>query len=117
MGNPRRAFLVFDGYAYPYVRGRASVGIAAIHIVPEPRAPLGQDLVRVPLGRLHRVEYPIDNGCRYGLVEEIAHRAYENHPPTPPAQCLCKPAGPEGHATPVIEVKTGTREWSARGGK
>src|SRR3546814_5159763 len=57
MGNPRRAFLVFDGYAYPYVRGRASVGIAAIHIVPEPRAPLGQDLVRVPIGRLHRVEY------------------------------------------------------------
>lgn len=103
MGNPRRAFLVFDGYAYPYVRGRASVGIAAIHIVPEPRAPLGQDLVRVPIGRLHRVEYPIDEGCRYGLMEEIAHRVYENHPSTAPAQWLIQALGPEGQVKPVFE--------------
>src|SRR3546814_20134527 len=106
MGNPRRAFLVFDGYAYPYVRGRASVGIAAIHIVPEPRAPLGQDLVRVPIGRLHRVEYPIDEGCRYGLLDEIAHRVYDNHTYTAPAPCDGKPVG-EGTSVEVRVVYGG----------
>ena len=43
------------------------IGIAIVHIVSKPRAPLGEDLIGVPIGSLHGLEHLIDEGCRNEL--------------------------------------------------
>ena len=65
------------------------------------RTALGENLIDVPIGPFHRIEYLPDVLVGYLLMKQIAHRVHEDELRTPPMQRLLYTLRPQG------QVETG----------
>src|SRR6266545_4569027 len=68
---------------------------------------LGQDLERVPRCFHHHAEDSLDELVGYSLVEEVAHRVYEDHSGSSPLERGLQPLRPEPQIEPLFVGMSG----------
>ena len=82
--QPRHRCGIFNGYAQPYMRGHGPLCIMLFDEIAHQRTALGENLIDVPVGSFHRIEYPPDILVGYLLMEKVAHRIDKDELRAPP---------------------------------
>ena len=85
------------------MRGSRLAPVALLDETAHQRTTLGKDLIDVPIGALHGVEYALNVLGGNVLVEEIAHRIDEDELWTPPLHGLFEAFGAKGQIEARLE--------------
>src|SRR5436190_12417863 len=103
MLEPDSVALVLYRYAEPDVRRCPTLPIATAQVSHQKRASLGQYLIGVPIGFLHRIEDKVDEGYRHFLMEDVAHRIHKDASRLAPLERLLQPGRPNREVESVLK--------------
>jgi len=107
MLQAHKVFRAFNGHAEPDVRRRQTGAVTAAKISDKERAAFGQDLIGMPVGRLHGVEHGVDESFGHLLVKEVAHGVDEDAPRLSPLERLGHALRPEREVEAVLKRMPG----------